>query len=268
MRQSRSSAVEKPEKAWPRRPLTDAQRSQLWGESYRLCNNPNCRKECVIPAEGGSAPTLVGEHAHIVAHSDAGPRGDPGMSQEQRDSLDNIILLCRFCHKFVDQKANEEVYSKSKLREWKQSHQMWLKVTIPAGLERVSPAEIKVVCEAIMGVGKIEEPNFSLTDVAPKIGKNGLTDAVRNQIRMGLAIADRVQGVLTALGNVNPAIPEKTREGFAVKYFELRERYAGDALFYRLWAFAMGEPAPGLDRQQAALAVLAYFFHACDVFEP
>ena len=253
--------------SWPRRKLSESDKLKLWGESYRLCNRPDCRKSCIIEGEEpGDGHTLIGEHAHIVAHADGGPRGDPLMPPERRASLDNYILLCRHCHKMVDLRANEEKYPKELLRQWKSEHQTWLAVTVPAGLGRAEAAEIKVVCEAVMGDGPPENAGFVVTEITEKIDKNGLSPGVRLQLRMGLGIADRVSGILKALANVDPQLPDKTRDGFAAKYNELSERHTGDDLFYQLQTYAAGGTA-GMKRQSAALALLAYFFHACDVFE-
>jgi hypothetical protein len=254
--------------SWPRRSLTDGERQKLWGESWRLCNNPSCRQPCIIEGEAHEDGfTIVGEHAHIVAHSAAGPRGDPMMTPDRRNALGNFVLLCRPCHKMVDLRSNEAKFPKEKLREWKAVHQHWLNITIPMQMGRADPAEIKVVCAAVMGDGDVDGAGFVLTDIATKIKKNELSNEVRQQLRMGLAIADRVRGVLNGLANVDPQIPDRTRDGIALKYTELRERWTGDELFHKLWTFAAGGQTDS-NRRSAALAVLAYFFHACDVFEP
>nr|WP_243437615.1 HNH endonuclease [Streptomyces sp. FH025] len=44
----------------------------------------------------------IAERAHVVAHSDDGPRADPGIPQELRDDPSNLVLLCPSCHTKAD----------------------------------------------------------------------------------------------------------------------------------------------------------------------
>lgn len=78
---------------------------QLWSESMGHCMNPECTRDLM---ESGSS---VGEMAHIKANSEGGDA-----------SFDNLILLCRNCHKNIDDTRKQigigelTVY---KLRAWK-----------------------------------------------------------------------------------------------------------------------------------------------------
>lgn len=69
-------------------------------------------------------PTLVGENCHIVAENDGGPRADPLMSTEKRNSYANLILLCNVHHKQVDSQFN--FFSVDKLLEMKRNHESWV----------------------------------------------------------------------------------------------------------------------------------------------
>jgi hypothetical protein len=44
----------------------------------------------------------IAERAHIVAHSESGPRGEGGMSASARSDPANLVLLCPTCHTTVD----------------------------------------------------------------------------------------------------------------------------------------------------------------------
>lgn len=44
----------------------------------------------------------IAERAHVVAHSDEGPRADRAVSATKRSDPSNIILLCPTCHTQVD----------------------------------------------------------------------------------------------------------------------------------------------------------------------
>lgn len=44
----------------------------------------------------------MAERAHIIAHSDGGPRADPSLPAELRNDPENIVLLCPLCHTMAD----------------------------------------------------------------------------------------------------------------------------------------------------------------------
>jgi hypothetical protein len=59
----------------------------------------------------------IGVAAHITAASPGGPRFDPDLTTEQRQSADNGIWLCQNCAKLVDNDTTR--YSVDTLRCWK-----------------------------------------------------------------------------------------------------------------------------------------------------
>ncbi|MFE4540343.1 HNH endonuclease [Streptomyces scopuliridis] len=77
----------------------DADRA-LFAESAGTCLLCNTTLFPSDPKRKRSIP--IAERAHIVAHSDDGPRADSGISQPDRDSPSNIVLLCPNCHTKVD----------------------------------------------------------------------------------------------------------------------------------------------------------------------
>lgn len=64
--------------------------------------------------------TIIAEMAHIVADSREGPRGNLPMTQEQRGSHENQIVLCPEHHKTVD--SQPHTYSVQVLRQMKADH--------------------------------------------------------------------------------------------------------------------------------------------------
>ena len=40
----------------------------------------------------------IAQKAHIYSFSDAGPRGNDGVSAEDLNSIDNLMLVCHECH--------------------------------------------------------------------------------------------------------------------------------------------------------------------------
>ena len=72
----------------------------LWAESIGHCMNPACQVELICNGSN------IGEMAHIVSHEDGGDV-----------SFENMILLCRPCHKITDDNKTEAMITQ--LRQWK-----------------------------------------------------------------------------------------------------------------------------------------------------
>lgn len=103
----------------------------LWGRAAGRCSKPDCRLDLYEDETETDDPTLVGENCHIIAESDDGPRADPSMPIDRRNSYANLILLCRNHHKIVD--AQEGEYTVARLHEMKTVHEAW--VTTQLGLD-------------------------------------------------------------------------------------------------------------------------------------
>lgn len=86
---------------------------------------PDCRMDLYEDETETDDPTLVGENCHIVAEADGGPRSDPAVPIDRRNTYSNLILLCRNHHKVVD--AQEVEYSVEKLRQMKAQHEAWVR---------------------------------------------------------------------------------------------------------------------------------------------
>ncbi len=81
--------------------------------------------QCAYP--GCSAPIfeddglLTAECCHIKAFSARGPRYDASQTDEERNGVENLILLCCRHHKMVD--SDEETYTAEELQKYKQEHE-------------------------------------------------------------------------------------------------------------------------------------------------
>ncbi|MFI1619675.1 HNH endonuclease [Streptomyces lydicus] len=90
----------------------DADRA-LFAESAGTCLLCN---STLFPSDPKRKRSIsIAERAHIVAHSDEGPRANSQVSQELRDDSSNIVLLCPNCHTKAD-KAPESYPSEYLLR--------------------------------------------------------------------------------------------------------------------------------------------------------
>jgi hypothetical protein len=83
---------------------------QLFALSGNRCSFPGCGRQIVDPATGD----LQGAITHINAVSPGGPRYDPTQTDEQRQRVENLILLCHDHHAEIDR--NTDSYSVEFLR--------------------------------------------------------------------------------------------------------------------------------------------------------
>lgn len=103
----------------------------LWGRSGNRC--AICKLELTAD---GSMDTL-GEMAHIVGQSQNGPRGNQNLSD--RDSYDNLILLCPTHHVEVDK--DFAAWPIERLRTIKADHEAWVSEQLGIGGIRVAPID-------------------------------------------------------------------------------------------------------------------------------
>jgi hypothetical protein len=101
----------------------------LWGRAAGRCAAPECRISLVVDAIGHDPIVVIGDIAHVEASSNKGPRANRKLSTKERDSYDNLILLCKNCHvRFDAQKKTNTVLSIKQLRS---EHEAWVRVSLP-----------------------------------------------------------------------------------------------------------------------------------------
>jgi NACHT domain len=83
------------------------------------CSNPGCRKLTSGPHEEAHKSVNIGVAAHITAAAPGGKRYNPGLSSEERKSIENGMWLCQNCGKLVD--SDEQKYSVALLLDWKRA---------------------------------------------------------------------------------------------------------------------------------------------------
>lgn len=90
---------------------------RLFAVSGNRCAFP----KCTTPLIDSSTGTVVGEICHICGDKPTAARYDATQTHEQRQSFDNLILLCNIHHKIVDD--DETSYSVDRLRQMKRDHE-------------------------------------------------------------------------------------------------------------------------------------------------
>jgi hypothetical protein len=97
----------------------------LWGRAAGRCSHPECRISLFEDQTLTDNAALIGENCHIVSESDDGPRGNPTMPMDERNSYANLILLCRNHHKIIDAQFGE--YTVARLQQMKTDHESWVR---------------------------------------------------------------------------------------------------------------------------------------------
>lgn len=209
---------------------------------------------------------IIGQIAHIVSQADNGPRADMAMPPEQRDAIDNLVLLCTEHHLIADRQEN--TYTVAEMTKWKTDHEAAVNQQMEIMAGRMTFAELEIVADAVAVAPLVATQGFTLTAVRAKMTKNHLTDRVSHDMSVGMLGADLVKDYIVSRATLSPDFPDRLRGGFLAEYDRLSSLgLSGDDLFLALRAFVA---APHLDlmRQVAGLAVLVHLFRICEVFEP
>lgn len=101
------------------RQYTQSTTRQLDLLSGNQCAHPNCSRQLLAEDH----QSIIGKICHIEAASKNGPRYNPNMSDDERRSYDNLILLCDEHHTIIDNRKSEHKYPVSLLKQWKQEHE-------------------------------------------------------------------------------------------------------------------------------------------------
>jgi hypothetical protein len=254
------------------RNYSDLTLKQIFLTSGHYCAFPGCSSAIVELTENG--PVILGVIAHIEASSNDGPRPNPSLTEAQRDTYSNLIVLCGHHHTLVDK--IDSAYPVEMLREWKRLAERATADKLSIGATNVSFAELQIVCNAFAD-GDIGLPSTPMLAVPPqeKIDANGLTDAIRATMNIGLSQAPQVAEYIRRQAQLSARFPERLRAGFVREYDRLlAEGISGDALFLTLIDFGSNSAAsPQMEGSRiftiraAAVAVLCHLFQVCDVFE-
>jgi hypothetical protein len=111
------------------RSYSDQTLKLLWGRSAGHCAMPDCRIELFEDATNYDPIVVIGEMGHVAGASDDGPRARPELSASERNDYKNLILLCRNCHRKVDQQS--VYFTDERLRDIKQAHEAWVRASLP-----------------------------------------------------------------------------------------------------------------------------------------
>lgn len=224
---------------------------------------PDCNKELVLESKGDN-PSIIAAIAHIKGERPGSARFDEKMNDEERNSYDNLIVLCQNCHKIIDDQP--EAYTSERLYKIKIEHENQVREALKSETVNVSFSELENITSYLASERIEGEPSYDLIPIEEKMKKNELTDASRDLIMMGLMQTTEVEKYLTK--HPDSQFGERLKSKFISVYEKLRkeEGLQGDDLFMGLFQFATNGRM-NYREQAAALSVLVYLFETCEVFE-
>lgn len=254
--------------------VTESMKRTVAFRSGNLC--AKCHTELTVDYADGSV-RAIGECAHIAGEHGGdssqnispAARYDPNMTDEERNSFQNLIYLCGKCHRKIDKiPEGERNYPVPYLKKLKAEHESKVRQATMDAFPDIGFEELAVAIRwttTISSTGPTN--NYTLLDVAQKMQKNSISDANLALMQMGLSVAPVVKSFIENISKTDQDLPERLRDGFLEYYYKLRHKGArGDELFESMCQFAqrgLGKPK----EQVAGLAVLIYMFEACEVFE-
>lgn len=127
----------------------------------------------------------IGEIAHNVGWGKSSPRGESELSTEERASADNLILLCRNCHKPIDAGGVIDRYSVETLARFQREHEQRVRTFTGIGGDR-GAAIVRVV-----GTVRGSQPELTYDTVQDALVKSGyfprmLPNAFRSEYEIDL----------------------------------------------------------------------------------
>jgi hypothetical protein len=184
--------------AGPRDYTTGTERA-LFALAGLTCYHPGCEVEIVVFIEG--EPVVNVEIAHIYGAHPGAPRYKASMSDDERRSFSNLLLLCKPHHILVD-RLHVDRYPAELLKSWKLEREQGrldelrsvaslteerLIALIESAVRSAGPerrAEVELLLGAVTGHGLMTVPpdNYSwLATTNPGLGVPALIMRIRNK---------------------------------------------------------------------------------------
>lgn len=127
---------------------------QLFGLCGNRCAYPGCTNEIIVGETQYSDEEVVGHICHIYAAADNGPRGKPDLTEEEKNSFPNLVLLCGHHHPKVDKQW--QTYPADLLIGWKKEHEAEAKKGTAEAVKREADIQKHAFMERLSD-GKIEQ---------------------------------------------------------------------------------------------------------------
>lgn len=116
-----------------RPPISDRDKLAVYASAAGRCTFCN---RIVIENDELGLSVPIGELAHNVGWGKKSPRGDSAMSEAERAKASNLLLLCRNCHKPIDDKGVIGKYTVEVLDSLKREHERRIRFLTEIGGDR------------------------------------------------------------------------------------------------------------------------------------
>jgi SMODS-associated and fused to various effectors sensor domain len=107
----------------------------VWGSAAGRCTLCN---RLVLENEDLGEPVPIGELAHNVGATIMSPRGTSGLGRDERAGPENLLLVCRNCHKPIDDGGQLGRWTVDQLRQKKQQHEERVRMLTGIGAENAA----------------------------------------------------------------------------------------------------------------------------------
>ena len=121
-----TSSSERPKKVKPRRrQLRTAEEAYLWVACGGVCSFEGCNKRLIESSSGDL--TNAGIKAHIIGHAENSARHEYieeyGYIQETLEDVSNLMLMCYYHSKLIDDEHTRDQFPPDKLFKMKKDHE-------------------------------------------------------------------------------------------------------------------------------------------------
>lgn len=172
------------------RNIKQATQNLLWARAAGHCEI--CGMDVTRDLVMGN-PLNAAQVAHIKADGKLGPRYDPSQSEEERNSIDNLMLLCHRCHKLIDDHPEE--HTVEKLQQRKEQYE----TSVRRAIDSLRPHAVNIVIlTAPLGGTNAE---ISKQDCHEALSNYGLT--VKNPEPFNIALQDGTDDLKKEMENVS-----------------------------------------------------------------
>ena len=134
--------------------------------------------------------------------------------------------------------------------------------------QTVSQVQMKDVVAVVNVVAQQDAPPPEEVQQVPsgKLRANGLSQSVESLLTTGSRKAKLVKDFFSRWHD--PELGDRIAKSFRSKYEALRDGGTlSDEAFFELWKFAGGGSQKSVEHEAAVLALLAFLFEECDIFE-
>ena len=123
-----------------KKPIPEREQKILWGRSHHFCALCKCE---VIAEKQDGIPYPVGINAHIEGENLNSARYNPNHDYPQKNSYENLILMCPTCHTKIDNDPQQ--YTVEKLKQIKKDHEEECDQAIRSLIPDITNAELEII---------------------------------------------------------------------------------------------------------------------------